>query len=65
MKSATRKAFGRLTAATGLAIADASWTATQGDVVGALLAGAAAAAAIARPTQPVTSYTYVLSAARI
>ncbi|MGW4759952.1 hypothetical protein [Streptomyces chartreusis] len=65
LKSETRKAFGRLTAATGLAIAGASWTATQGDVVGALLAGAAAAAAITRPLEPVTAYTYVLSAARI
>ncbi|MGW3942267.1 hypothetical protein [Streptomyces phaeochromogenes] len=62
LKSTTRRAFGRMGIATGLGIAGAVWTGTHGDLMGALLAGAAAAAAVTRPAQPVTAYTYILHA---
>lgn len=62
LKKATRKAFGRTALATGVAIAGAIWTATQGDLIGALLAAGSAGAAVTRPAQSVTAYSYVIEA---
>ncbi|WP_406440596.1 hypothetical protein OHB00_34320 [Streptomyces sp. NBC_00631] len=64
LQSSTRRDFGRMGVVTTLSVAAATWTGTQGDLVGALLAGLSAAAAVSRPTQPVTSYSYVLGFSR-
>ncbi|MGW9595414.1 hypothetical protein ACWHLZ_34585 [Streptomyces chartreusis] len=65
LKSHTRKAFGRTAVTTSLGLAGAVWAGRQGDLVGALLAGASVAAGVTRPAWPVTSYTYILSATHL
>ncbi|OEJ21937.1 hypothetical protein AR457_39090 [Streptomyces agglomeratus] len=64
LRTTLRRAFGRTTAGAVLAIAGAAWTATQGDIVGALVTTAAASAAIAPPPRQVTAYSYLLSIKR-
>ncbi|MFE5819931.1 hypothetical protein ACFQ6S_41820 [Streptomyces sp. NPDC056479] len=64
LKSAVRKAFGKAALGAALSIAGATWTATEGDLVGALLAAAGAGVSITRPPRPVTTYSYVLKVDR-
>ncbi|MEV2254502.1 hypothetical protein AB0I94_28665 [Streptomyces sp. NPDC050147] len=58
LRRATRRAFGATLAGSALSIAGAAWTATQGDLVGALLATAAAGVTFTPPSQPATAYSY-------
>ncbi|MFC8615017.1 hypothetical protein ACFT9M_01165 [Micromonospora purpureochromogenes] len=58
----SRSAFGRATAATAISMAGAVWTARQGDLIGALLAGSAAAAGFSRPKPGPSPYTYIMEA---
>ncbi|MBE4771235.1 hypothetical protein [Streptomyces caniscabiei] len=58
LQKMTRRAFGQSVAAAVLALGGATWTATQGDPIGALFATASAGVAFARPSRPVTAYSY-------
>lgn len=58
LRKVTRRAFGQTAAATVLALCGATWTATQGDLIGALFATASAGVGFARPSTPVTAYSY-------
>lgn len=58
LRKVTRRAFGQTAAATVLALCGATWTATQGDLIGALFATASAGVGFARPSRPVTAYSY-------
>ena len=58
LRKATRHAFGKTVAGAVLALGGTAWTATQGDLIGALFATASAGVAFARPARTATAYSY-------